>query len=80
MHLNGTKTSLWIGVVFTFADHGTSHLSFHLKLEGINVVDDNLKVLNIIGGTNMIIRKFNNLLSCPKQCLIRYMDILQLDL
>ena len=78
MHFNGTKTGMWIGIIFTSHFHDIYCLSFRLKCEGMNFVADNFDFLRIIGDTNMIITKLNNMFEHPKERLNRCMDMLQL--
>ena len=69
---------MWASIVFTSPYHDICYLSFHLKLQGTNFVADNFKFLKIIVDTDMIIRKFEKVFACLKECLNGCKDILQL--
>ena len=58
---------MWKGIVFTSPFHDICYLSFNLIFEGMTFVVDNIKILKIIGDTNMIIIKMNYMFACPKK-------------
>ena len=69
-----TKEGRWIGMIFIPQLHNIYCLSFYLKQEGMNYIDDNLKMSRIIWVTNIMVEKIGNILVCPKKFLIKYKD------
>ena len=80
IHFNKIKTSMWAGMIFTPLFHSIYCLSLRLKHEGINLIANSFKFLKNIEGTNINVPKMKNVLLCPKECLNKYKNMLQLAL
>ena len=69
---------MWVSMIFIHQFQSIYCLSFCLKREGMNYLDDNFKISRIIWNTNMINTKISDVLVYPKKWLSKCRDRLRL--
>ena len=65
-------------MIFILQFHDIYCLLFHVKHEGMDYIVDNFKISKIIGVTNMIVEKINDIPVCTKKSLSKCRDRLRL--
>ena len=74
IHFNKIKR----GMIFILKFHNSYCLSFCLKHESFNLMDNNFKILKNIEGTNIDVPKMKSVFLCPKECLNKYRNRLRM--